>query len=508
MVSSLVGISAAMTLGVLVNVLVARHYTRWDWTRGGLYTLSEATVHTLRGLEEPIRVYVLLPSGDPLMLSIQHLLEAYRSETTRIEVEYTDPDRHPAKFLAVQQRYGVVADKTEDGRILTDASVIVARGDRPHFLTSRDLVEVEDEEDLRARPRLEQALTGAIRSVIATERPRACFTTGHGEKSLDVGGGTGLAAFKDRLIKNNYEVEALGPETKLASCRVLILAAPSEPVPAGDVAQYKAFIEKGGSALLVVGPVPDADDQRYLHLGVGDLLAVAGVRLEEDFIFEQSPKHRSTQGYGETLLPIVRPHPITEGLVKAGEQGLGPTITVASTLAPAGTGPAAAPLLVTSEEAFGMVDFFAWAQNPAEPKPVDQDHKGPLTVAFAAELPKPPSSGAAHGPRVVVVSSPSVLFGANWQSAELRGTAVFMESAVSWLAARPPMLDIPNKPSFTAGLRISEESLGSIFRYVVLYMPLVTLFLGVLVYLQRHGSRRRKKAADAAPPPAPDEKAP
>ena len=52
-----------MVLAVLVNLLVARHYRRWDWTQGGLYTLSDATVSTLRALEEPIRVYVLLSEG-------------------------------------------------------------------------------------------------------------------------------------------------------------------------------------------------------------------------------------------------------------------------------------------------------------------------------------------------------------------------------------------------------------------------------------------------------------
>ncbi|WP_437290282.1 GldG family protein [Sorangium sp. So ce406] len=524
--SASVGIIAAMVLAVLVNLLVARHYRRWDWTQGGLYTLSDATVSTLRALEEPIRVYVLLSEGDPLTLSVRHLLDAYRAETSRIQVEVTDPDRRPAEFLAVQQRYGVVAGKTEDGRIVTDAAIIVARGDRPHFLTASDLVEVEDEDDLRARPRLEQALTGAIRSVVRSERPMVCFAGGHGEKSIEVGGAGGLAALKDRLNKNNYEVVELdgghadhdhdhdhgdepgaapkepAPEVDLGRCRVLVLAEPSQPVPPRDVARYRAFVEKGGSALLALGPVPDESDQRYVDLGLSGLLAVAGVELRSDFVFELDPKLRSTQGFGETFSPIVKPHPITEGLVKAADQGLGPVLTVASSLAPTKAGPVApAPLLVTSDRAFGMVDFFGWARDPSEPKPRAGDHPGPLTVAYAAELPKPAGSSAAHGPRVVVISSPSALYGANWQSPELRGTAVFVESALSWLAASPPMLDIPDKPAVTAGLRLSEDSLAGIFRYVVLYMPLAAAFFGLAVYLSRRGSERR--AGDKGGPGSP-----
>ncbi|WP_438019542.1 GldG family protein [Sorangium sp. So ce315] len=517
--SASVGIIAAMVLAVLVNLLVARHYKRWDWTQGGLYTLSDATLATLRSLAEPIRVYVLLSEADPLTLSVRHLLDAYRAETTRLQVEVTDPDRRPAEFLAVQQRYGVVAGKTEDGRIVTDAAIIVARGDRPHFLTASDLVEVEDEDDLRARPRLEQALTGAIRSVLRSERPIVCFATGHGEKSIDVGGAGGLAALKDRLHKNNYEVVELGggrgdhghdghghghghdepaapkepaAEVDLGRCRVLVLAEPSQPVPPRDVARYRAFVEQGGSALLALGPVPDESDQRYVDLGLSGLLDVAGVELRSDFVFERDPRFRSTQGFGETFSPIVRPHPITEGLVRAADQGLGPVLTVASSLAPAKAGPVVpAPLLVTSDQAFGMVDFFGWARDPSEPKPREGDHPGPLPVAYAAELPKPAGSTAAHGPRVVVISSPSALYGANWQSPELRGTAVFVESALSWLAASPPMLDIPDKPAVTAGLRLSEDSLAGIFRYVVVYMPLAAALFGLAVHLSRRGSERR-----------------
>src|SRR5262249_25516927 len=155
------------------------------------------------------------------------------------------------------------------------------------------------------------------------------------------------------------------------------------------------------------------------------------------------------------------PHAITEGLIKSADRGLAVVLTVASSLAPTGAGAAAAsPLLVTSDAAFGMVDFAAWSKDRSPPVPGAADHKGPVTVAFASELPKRPGSDAPHGPRMVAVGSASALFGANWQAEELRGGAVFVESAIAWLAARPVLLDIPNKPTFTAGLRVSDDWLA------------------------------------------------
>lgn len=122
------------------------------------------------------------------------------------------------------------------------------------------------------------------------------------------------------------------------------------------------------------------------------------------------------------------------------------------------------------------------------------DKKGPLTVAFAAER---PGHDGKHGGRLVAVGSAGVLEAANWQSDALRGTAVFIESAVAWLASRPPILDIPQKPAFTAGLRVSDEWLAGTFRYVVLYMPLASMLLGIAVYLRRRGEKRGDPGGDA-----------
>ncbi|NUQ76761.1 MAG: GldG family protein [Polyangiaceae bacterium] len=501
-ISSLVGIVAAMVLAVLANVLVARHYKRWDWTSAGLYTLSEPTKQTLRSLEQPIEVYVLLANSDPLAISVRQLLEAYRAESPRITVKLTDPDRNPAEFLAVQQRFGVVAGKTDDGRIVTDAPIIVARGDQPHFLSSRDLVEVEDEDDIRTRPKLEQALTGAIRTLTGGERPRACFSAGHGERSIDVGGSAGAAPLRERLAKNNYEVVEVSsdpgeedhdhPPVDLKTCRVLIIAGPTQPLPPEDVARYRAYIEQGGSAFIAVGQEPNATDEDFVDLKLGDLLSLAGLRLNRDYIFERDTRRRSSQGFGETFMPVLRPHAITGGLIQAEESGLAVVMTMASSLEVLSNASAApAPLLMTSDQAFGMRDFFTWAKAPSPPAPTDTDNKGPLLLAAATELPKPAGSSAPNGPRLVVVGSAGVIVGANWSIDELRGTAIFVESAITWLTARPAMLDIPQKPSVMTGLRVSEESVAEIFRYVVVYMPLAALLLGTAVYLRRRGTERR-----------------
>src|SRR5262245_25570169 len=133
-----------------------------------------------------------------------------------------------------------------------------------------------------------------------------------------------------------------------------------------------------------------------------------------------------------------------------------------------------------------MTDFFAWAERGGPPQRTGADRQGPLALAMAAELPKKPS-GASHGPRMVVVGTASVALGQSWQERVLRGGAIFTESAISWLAAEPAIVDVPDKPA-VAGARINEASLGELLRYVVLYMPGAILLLGVAVYFRRRSS--------------------
>ena len=512
--SASLGVIAAMVLALLVNILVSRHYRRWDWTRGGLYTLSPATTETLRGLEEPIHVYVLLSEGDPLALAVRHLLEAYRGETTRLDVEIIDPDRRAAEFIAVQQRFGIVAGKSEDGKIVTDAAIVVARGDVPHFITLRDLVQLDDEDELRRRPRIEQALTSAIRAVINNERPRACFVVGHGEGAVAPGAGAsagGLGPFRESLIKNNFEVVDAPEDTSLNACRVLVIAGPTEKIPADEVKRFLAYADQGGSLLVALGPELDPERERAKNRGLGDLLARFGVASSDDFVFELDPRLRMAQGYGESFIARALMHPVTEGLLKVADRGVAVVVTLGSSLTATGAGAAApVPLLVTSDQAFGMVDFFTWSKSRTPPVPGAADHKGPLTMAFASELPRPAGSSLPHGGRLVVVGSASALFGANWQAEELRGGSLFVGSAIAWLTARPQLLDIPEKPTFTAGLHVSDAWLASTFRYVVLYIPLASVLLGMAVYLRRRGTERRGprvKIDEPAAPPAPRRKA-
>lgn len=497
--SSALGLVAASALAVLVNVAVARHYVRWDVTTSQIYTLSQPTKDTLRGLKDDVDVYVLLSASDPLSTSVKHLLLAYESETTHLRTHWLDPDRSPAEFLAFQQKYDILAGKTQDGRVIADASMVVVRGDARWFLTPADLVDASEANEGRARPKLEQGITTGIRQVLGGERIKVCFTRGHDEASLEDPGTRGLGELRHRLERDNLTPTAVtlsGPQaTKdLASCGVVIVAGPGVPFAEADTNSLVGYVEGGGNVMLLVNPQPDADKKRVQPSGLEPVAALGGIELQHDLVFERDKEAIVPKSFGEAFFGAPKEHPITKGFgPEVIEGGAKILIVLAQSLRAIPTSSVHPQTIVeTSKDAFGMLDFFAWADAPqGDPTPRGSDHAGPLAVGMASEL--LPKAGAkdGRGARVVVLGAASPIHGQSWQEPAFRGGAYLTESAISWLTSRPQIVDIPPKPSVLAGLRLTEASLAQVRNYVTIYIPLATALCGLAVYLRRRSTERK-----------------
>jgi hypothetical protein len=90
---------------------------------------------------------------------------------------------------------------------------------------------------------------------------------------------------------------------------------------------------------------------------------------------------------------------------------------------------------------------------------------------------------------VVVVGTGSAVIRRDWaEPLPLRGAALMTESAISWLASKPAILDVAAKESVSAGIRITDDSRSEVKRYVLVFMPLAALLLGLAVGLRRRGT--------------------
>ncbi|HEY3236433.1 MAG TPA: GldG family protein [Polyangiaceae bacterium] len=493
-----VGVMAAAVILVCVNILVARFYRRWDVTSSRLYTLADATKVTLHSLSEPVEVAVFLGRSDPLTASVRQMLEAYGAETRHLHARFVDPDQSPAEFLALQQKYGILTGKTEDGRVVTDATLVVARGDRHWFISTDDLVEYDDQQG-RARPKLEQALTEAILNVQERRRQKMCFSKGHRELSVDDSSPIGLLEFRQRLDKNNFEVESIDlspPMAKgsLAGCQAVVVAGAQVPFDATAAAKLQTYLQQGGGLLLLLSPMLD-DDNRVRSSGLEPVSKLAGIEINRDFVFEADPGARLPAGSGESFFATPKRHAVTAGLAREGDPS-GFRVLASSAQSLKNLDQRAAALLVTSDQAYSVRDLRWFLQAGEAPSKKRAESRGPLVLAMAAELAKP--AGSPRGPRLVVVGTASVGWSRNWRDPTLLGGRVFTESAVSWLAARPALVSVPEKPSHPIGLTLTEKSLSEVWRYVLLYMPGSAAVLGFYVMLRRRSLERRRRDRDSA----------
>jgi ABC transporter family protein len=338
---------------------------------------------------------------------------------------------------------------------------------------------------------------------------------------LSDAGPTGLGALDYMLRQNNYTTRELelapGSSTLgLSRCDLAIIAAPRDRVSAADAEQLVAFARQGKALFVSVGPSLD-EDNRALDSGLEPLFEAFGVRLKPGLIFERDPDAVLPVGLGgEAFLASPRPHSITQGLMQGGEARARVLVQLARGLELRDVGPKSedrvpeavpkvAPLLASSERAFGVLDAGRLAEGGVDLDKIEHDSEGPYNVGMAIELGSP-IEGKRPG-RMVLLGSASPVLGATFQDPSLAATRRFVESAISWLVSRPALVSLPDKPGRKVELRFTEESLGQVVRYVLVYMPATALALGALVLYRRrsvHAARPRpsRPPAAGAPPSA------
>jgi hypothetical protein len=486
------GVVASAVLLVNLNVLGARWYERWDFTSDKLYTLSQPTRELLASLLQPVDVEVLLSKSDPLTVSVRHMLEAYGTETRQLRVRYVDPDRSPAEFLAVQQKYQILAGKAEDGRIITDAAIVLGQGDKHWFVTSDELVQL-DEDSGRARPALELALSTALDNLRRSEKAKLCFSTGHREPTLDDAGPQGLSQLKKRLEKSNYEpvsVDASAPQVSYAGCIAVVVPTPEREFGADEARRLTDYVQSGGNALLLLSPnVGEAGKVR--GTGLEPLLELAGVQLGRDVVLERDKAERLPSGSGELFFAKLRPHPITRGVLHEDDK-LSSRVLVAQARSLQVNG-GATLVMESSSSAIALRDLSPLGDGPAGSGLEQGLEPKSFGVAAARELAKPPGGAAAHGPRLFVSGASNLAWNRNFQDPALYGNQRLIENVISWLAARPSILNVPQKAEREVGVSLTEESLEEVQRYVLLYMPLSSGLLAAFVLLRRRNDERRSR---------------
>jgi hypothetical protein len=478
----IVGTALVAVIVVLVNYISARRYERWDLTRDGLFTLSERTVSLLGELEKPVDLYVFMATGEPSFQELRELVDRYRSHTDKLTAHFIDPDREPAKFKLLAERYGVRSALQENGQTEAELAALVVSGEKRWSITRDDLVDVDMDSiqgggaGAKVNVKTEQALSGAIVQVTSGRATKLCISEGHGEWSLTDSAERSLAAVKEELKRENVELEAVATRGKSElpkSCDALFVLGPIKAFSEDESALLKRYLDAGGNLLLALDPVIEGDHVQ--ETGLEALAKAYGIRIDRDVVVELDRER------------LLSPSPVEAFVVM--NYGTHETIRpLASIRAPVvlqlarslGADKGADVVMSASEKAYGEGELAALTAGD-DLKPSDGDVLAPVHLALAVDS-KPEKEKL--GGRLIVVGD------SDWLHAELLhqpqlANVDLLASFTGFLTEREALVSIAARKIDAQALVITEEGLLGIFLRVVLLMPLAALVLGVGVWWQR-----------------------
>jgi hypothetical protein len=490
-------ISIVLGLGILllVNYIGSRRYARFDWTTAGRYSLSEKTVNVLKDLKTPVKVTVFMTAGTPLYPEVDEILKRYKAKSPMLTVETLDPTRNPLRAKTFVEETG-----------LRNLAVVFRAGEKKKIVTEDRIVEYDySRARMGGEPsvksfRGEQEFTSAILSVTQAKAPKVLFTSGHGERSFGAAQSReGFSEVAESLKADNCTVEewaSLGAAAVPEGADLVVVAGPRALFTEPERDVLKKYLDAGGRALLFLDvEFPPGAGSKLSDFGLGPLLTSLGLKLDSDVVVD--PKNTLPGLGAETVFAkSFRSHPVTKLL--AGLPVVFPLArSVSVTQAPV-PGWKVTPLVETSPEGWGETNLKD-LEKSGRPKKDDDDVKGPVTLAAAAEADEPrqtvPDGGAKGGetPKTGGEAPKKrarvVVFGdADWASnAGIANAAnrLLLSSAVNWALERESLVAIPPKNADQVAVTLTRSDIAQVAFVVLLLMPLAAVAMGITIWVRR-----------------------
>jgi ABC-2 type transport system permease protein len=486
-VRAIVGTALVAVIVVLVNFISARRFERIDLTRDQLFTLSERTTSLLKELDKPVDLYVFMSSGEPSYAELRELIERYRAHSDKLTPYYVEPDREPARFKMLAEKYGLRAAAQENGQTEAELAALVVSGDKRWSITRDDLVQVDFDslegdkrgEGAKVNVKTEQALSGAIVQVTSGRATRVCVSEGHGEWSLTDSADRSLAATKEELKRENVELEAIETRGKAElpqTCDAIYVLGPQKAFSEEESAALQRYLEAGGNLMLALDPV--VDGEQIATTGLEALAEKHGIRVDRDILVEPDREHLLSPSPVEAILVTnFGSHPLTRPLAALRAPVV---VQAARTLGISGKAQA---LLDASDKAYGESKLARLSAGDA-PGPAEGAVLPPVHIAAVVDT-KPDEGGAKKpGGRLIVLGDADWLAPEALHQPQLANVDL-LSSATGFLTEREALIAIAPRKIDAQAMMISEDGLLGVLIRVVLLMPLAALVLGVGVWWQR-----------------------
>jgi len=433
-----------LTALAIANFLANRHNKSYDATANKRYSLSDQTAKIVKGLKRDATITYFDQSTN--FDRGKDLLDEYKNLSSRLKVEYVDPDKDP--------------QLAREAGIKDTGTAVVQVGSKKEAAKSMS----------------EEGITGAFIRVLKNTTRTVCFVTGSGEHQIDDSERSGYSQLKEQLGKETYDAKSVDllQKTEVPSdCTILVVGGPTRDYQQPAVDALKKYVEDGGRALLMLDPplkigraeVADND-------ALAALLATWGVTLQKNLILDLNPIGQLI-GVGPQVA-LVRTYG-TQPIVNE-MKGMATGFPLARSIEiKNGDKTTVEKLFDSSETSLATSNLSSPAVDPNDPK----NKKGPLTLAAAGTYStgKQDSQG-----RFVVIGNSA------WATnsfLKFNGNEDLALNAVDWLASDEDLISIRPKEPEDRRITMTRAQINLVRTTSQFLLPLLVIVAGVSVWWKR-----------------------
>jgi gliding motility-associatede transport system auxiliary component len=433
-----------ITALVVVNVLANRYNKSYDGTANKRYSLSDQTKKIVREMNQDATIRYFDQSTR--YGQAKDLLDQYASISSKIHVEYVDPDKSPevAREAGIKN-YGTavvqIGPKKEEAKSLT-----------------------------------EEGITGAFIRTLKNKSRTVCFINGSGEHRIDDSDRNGYSRFKELLGKDEYEAKSINLLQKAeisGDCSVTVVGGPTGDYQQPEVDAIKKYVEDGGRALFMLdAPLKIGRSEIADNDALAKQLQNWGVTLNKDLILDLNPIGQlAGLGPQVALVSAYESHPIVNEM-KGNATGfpLSRSMEIKN-----GDKTTLQKLFSSSETSMATPNLSSAQFDPNDPK----NSKGPLTIAVAGSY----NTGKENSEgRFVVVGSSS------WTAnsfINFNGNRDLALNTMNWLSSDEDLISIRPKEQDDRRITMTQSQFSWVRTTSQFLLPLVVILFGTSVWWKR-----------------------
>lgn len=442
-ISSLITVILVICIIGVLNFLSNRYPYKIDLTKNKIHSLTDQSVKVAKRIASPMTAS-LFASGNQRE-AFRPLLENYKDTNPNFKLEFVDPNKEPTRVKAL----GIKKENT----------LYLSYNDK-----SKKIEEITEEK-----------VTNALISLLEEKKKFICFTTGHGEESIDSKESAGYQALADGLKNQGYGgksiqlIEGKIPE----ECNSLVVLGPKKAFFDAEIKAIDSYLKSGGTAVFAVdlnitGKEASPSLVKLLsewHVEVSNQLVVDPLSrvfqmdASTPIIATYSTNHPITKGFEiNTFFPLMRALSIKKGA---------PATLKVEWIAR------------TTPKSWAETDVNGLTKGRAQYNE-GVDKKGPIDAAYAIEGKL--NADDKSDTRIVVFSNSGF---ANNQFSRFGGNIDLMLNAISWTLKDDHQISIRSKESDPGKIQLSRTAALLIFWISVVLMPLIIAAGGIFNWWRR-----------------------